>query len=69
MARSYPFEHLPARERQRASSRFLDAGSGDGYRYELDVEGKVLSRFRPQAVRGQPAPIYANGYLAHQSTD
>lgn len=69
MAQSYPFAELPPQEQQRARARFMDAGASDGYRYELNISGEVLSRFKPQVVRGQPAPIYANGYPVHQSTD
>lgn len=69
MARSYPFDELTATGQQQASARFLNAGAGDGFRYELDTDGKVISRYRPTVVRGQPAPIYASGYPVCQSTD
>lgn len=69
MARSYPFDELTATGQQQASARFIEAGAEDGFRYELDADGKVLSRFRPTVVRGQPAPIYASGCPVRQSTD
>lgn len=69
MSQSHPYEELTASLRAQAVERFLDAGPEDGFRYELDTEGAVLSRFKPTPVRGQPAPIYADGYLVHQNTD
>lgn len=44
MATTLLFEQLSAGEQQRAKTRFIGAASGDGYSYELDMEGHVLCR-------------------------
>ncbi len=48
---------------------FVDACPGDGYLYELDIDGGVLCRKRPVDTRGQARPIWAAGRLVHQSAD
>ncbi|MCP1674363.1 hypothetical protein J2T57_001465 [Natronocella acetinitrilica] len=44
MARRLRFADLPEAQQAQARSRFIDARAGDGYRYELDCDGKVLCR-------------------------
>lgn len=41
---SLPFKYLSVVERQRAKAMFINASVGDGYMYELDIDGKVLCR-------------------------
>lgn len=60
MGALYKFEQLPGAEQMRAEARFLGAGAGDGYLYELDSWGQVLSRRRDRyALARLPAWCYA----------
>ncbi|WP_455233461.1 hypothetical protein [Geopseudomonas aromaticivorans] len=69
MSRSYLFVDLHVLEQEHARANFSGACPGDGFRYELDADGHVRSRFTPPRPVGQPEPIYADGYPVRQSTD
>lgn len=48
-----PFEYLSAVNRNRAVARFIDAGVNDGYLYELDIDGSLLSRIKQGNSKGE----------------
>ena len=54
MATKSEFINLSDKQQRQASAQFFNAGVGDGYLYELDLDGGVLCRQRSDAVQSQP---------------
>lgn len=53
------FQELSERNRILAGNRFPDAGSGDGFVYELNESGSLLSRREATDSDRQPSDFYA----------
>ena len=63
MSKVYKFEQLPDAEQMRAEVRFMGAGVADGYLYELDSMGHVLSRRRDRYALAK-LPAWCYGFVA-----
>jgi hypothetical protein len=50
MASYLKFSELSFQEQDRARARFINARPGDGYLYELDVDGHVLCRQKQRKI-------------------
>lgn len=59
----FPFDYLSQANQARAVARFLGACAGDGYIYEVNLDGQVLCRCRPPT----PFPVWRDGRILYSA--